>query len=946
MNNCPVCAQVLSDGSTRCDSCGTVTGAADSRNLSVLGRLAEEFTNAVRAGRNPSIEEYANRYPDLADRVRELFPALILLEGAAQGNAPLEQVSTKAPAPESMKTGSEPQRQRFVAGAILTGRYRIVNRLGKGGMGEVYRAEDLKLDQPVALKFLPEGLAFDGGALARLHREVSIARQVAHPNVCRVYDIGEMDGEHFLSMEYIDGEDLASLLRRIGRLPVDKATDIARQLCAGLAGIHEKDVLHRDIKPANIIIDGRGRARITDFGLAGLADQLRELSCAGTPAYMSPEQLQRGTLTPMTDIYALGLVLYEMFTGKRPFEAENINKPAGMRERQDPLPPSALVKDIDPWVDRIILRCLDKNPQARPSASRIAAAFAGGDPIAAALAAGETPSPEMVAATGGTEGFRPWLAWACLALVILGVGAAVFLGKQDSLVRRMPLEKPPEVLVERAREILRKAGYPEAPVDSAFGFETDYDYFEYVRSRDRSPSRWDRPPDSALQFWYRQSPRVLAREQMVQDEYFFIPGVTYFDPQPLYSGEASVWLDGRGRLISFEVLPPQMEQSATAEQAPDWSILFREAGLDPAEWVAVEPAWTPLLYADTRVAWRGSLPERPDIAMRIEAAAYRGKPVAWDLIGPWTRPSRVAAERPSAAEKTADFLNVAIVVALIGGGVFFARRNLHMRRVDRRGAGRLAGFVFALISIAWIFSEHHVPAPQGEIYLFLLFVSWALANSGLFWVFYISLEPFVRRHWPVSLISWSRLLSGSYRDPLVGRDLLVGCVLGSVWGLLNHLSYSVLHDPPSLHPPQLLTGVRAIMAVLSCSLVWSMFLGFVSLFLLFLLRVILRYQWAASAMFIVVLATTESLGSESLLLSWIVNALGWIVCLLALVRFGLLATVAGILFYILVSWFPITMQFSAWYSGIGLTGLVLLLGLAAYGFHTSMAGRSPDVLPL
>jgi serine/threonine protein kinase len=161
---------------------------------------------------------------------------------------------------------------------------------GRGGMGEVYRAEDLKLSQTVALKFLPESIAQDGAALARFHREVRIARQVSHANVCRVFDIGDADGLPFLTMEYVDGEDLATLLRRIGRLPSDKAVEVARQICAGLAAAHEHGVIHRDLKPANVMIDGRGKVRITDFGLAGVAGTFRaEESRAGTPAYMAPE---------------------------------------------------------------------------------------------------------------------------------------------------------------------------------------------------------------------------------------------------------------------------------------------------------------------------------------------------------------------------------------------------------------------------------------------------------------------------------------------------------------------------------------------------------------------------------------------------------------------------------------------------------------------------------
>src|SRR5947208_5536524 len=185
---------------------------------------------------------------------------------------------------------------RFTPGAIIAGRYRLVALLGRGGMGEVYRADDLTLDHPVALKFLPEG-AVDPDHLARFHNELRIARQVSHKNVCRLYDLGEADGRRFLTMEYVDGEDLASLIRRIGRIQQDKAIDIARQICAGLAAAHERGVLHHDLKPANVMLDGEGNVRITDFGLAlrqgsgdaiaaGDADVVR----AGTPQYMAPEQ--------------------------------------------------------------------------------------------------------------------------------------------------------------------------------------------------------------------------------------------------------------------------------------------------------------------------------------------------------------------------------------------------------------------------------------------------------------------------------------------------------------------------------------------------------------------------------------------------------------------------------------------------------------------------------
>ncbi len=189
-------------------------------------------------------------------------------------------------------------------------------------MGEVYRADDLMLGEVVALKFLPRHLATDPARVAQLIHEVRIGRQISHPNVCRIHDIGEVNGRHYLSMEYIDGEDLASLLRRVGRLSSDKAREIARQVCAGLAAAHAKGVLHRDLKPANVMIDGRGHARITDFGLAVISDRPRAAEVAGTPAYIAPEQLAGEVASVSSDLFSLGLILYnslraDAFTASR-----------------------------------------------------------------------------------------------------------------------------------------------------------------------------------------------------------------------------------------------------------------------------------------------------------------------------------------------------------------------------------------------------------------------------------------------------------------------------------------------------------------------------------------------------------------------------------------------------------------------------------------------------
>ncbi len=274
---------------------------------------------------------------------------------------------------------------RFLPGTEIAGRYRIVSLAGRGGMGEVYRADDLKLGHPVALKFLPRGVAESSRRFQLFVSEVRLSRQLAHPNVCRVYDIDEVDGQHFLSMEYIDGEDLKGLLRRIGRLPRDKGIEIAQQLCAGLAAAHEKGVLHRDLKPANVMIDGRGQARITDFGLACLEDSASGVGeISGTPAYMAPEQLARGETTIQSDLYSLGLILYEAFTGQPAHKSGSIEELNRAHAASSPRPSAELVADLDPAVERAILHSLQKDPRRRPASARA---------VADALVARETPSP-------------------------------------------------------------------------------------------------------------------------------------------------------------------------------------------------------------------------------------------------------------------------------------------------------------------------------------------------------------------------------------------------------------------------------------------------------------------------------------------------------------------------------------------------------------------------
>lgn len=251
---------------------------------------------------------------------------------------------------------------RLSSGTLIADRYRIVRHLGSGGMGVVYQAEDLKLGVAVALKFLSKEEAGSHRRLELFLNEVRLARQITHPNVCRIFDVGEVDGRHFISMEHVDGEDLASLLRRIGRLPQDKALSIALEICRGLEAAHDRGILHGDLKPSNLMIDAQGRAKIMDFGLAKFARHPElPAEIAGTPDYMSPERRRGASLSVQTEVYGLGLVLYELFTGRR------ASRDYERADSTDGPLPSTILDALDPIVERLIRHCLEADPGLRPS---------------------------------------------------------------------------------------------------------------------------------------------------------------------------------------------------------------------------------------------------------------------------------------------------------------------------------------------------------------------------------------------------------------------------------------------------------------------------------------------------------------------------------------------------------------------------------------------------
>jgi serine/threonine-protein kinase len=851
-----------------------------------------------------------------------------------------------APTPEPRAIPAE---GRFIPGTLLAGRYRLVALLGRGGMGEVYRAEDTRLGQAVALKFLPDSVARDAAVLERFYAEVRIGRQVSHPNVCRLYDLVEVDGHHCLSMEYVDGEDLSALLSRIGRLPADKAVEIARDLCAGLAAAHDKGVIHRDLKPANIMIDGKGRARIADFGIAALADDIDSQDFAGTPAYLAPELLDGKPASIRSDLYALGLVLYEACTGKRLFDARSLAELKSLQQATEPPSLSSSARDIPPALERLVLRCLDRDPEARPaSAHAVMAALPGGDPLQAAMAAGETPSPAMVAAAGKTGELRPAPAWGWLASAVLGLFLLAWLSAQSTLIGRVAPEKSPEVLAEKATAILASLGYAERPQDSHGVFTLDGEFLNHVRDQGESPRRWDnldRAQPGPLQFLYRQSPGELVAQRSLMRG--FGPGeagrVTESDPPTNQPGMIDVRLDREGRLLALHVVA--VPRSPVGDgKAPDWQPLFAAAGLAPADLKPALPVVAAAVAADHWAAWTGTYAGQPGVEFRIEAAALRGKPVWFEIRGPWTRPG---------ADELGAPLRIAIATVL-GASLFMwvtigvlVRRNLRLGRSDLPGARRLVGFLLATTLVSQMLRADHVAMLLEETNLMANIAAQVVLYGVIIWLLYVALEPIARRRWPQLLVGWTRLVSGRWRDPLVGRDLLVGCVAGIALALVLHLAIvaPAWGELPAPVPRGRVFSTLSDFRHLLHFMLWSPFaavtIGFGTLLGLLIYRAILRKAWLAVVLQGVALyfGFAAFTGIEEV---WsLAGALFTAIYLLVALRAGILAAVVGFYVFLVLEATPLTLDFSLWHADRTLATMALVLALAAFGFWHSLGGKSP-----
>jgi serine/threonine-protein kinase len=528
---------------------------------------------------------------------------------------------------------------------------------------------------------------------------------------------------------------------------------------------------------------------------------------------------------------------------------------------------------------------------------------------------------------------------------VAAVVATLALQPRTTLLGLVPLEKPPEFLQERAREILAAAGHGEKAADSLFAFDADLEHLQDLAQRGEGWGSLRSAPPSAVRFWYRQSREEISRYGAGSI------GDWITDPPNDRPGMARVALDPDGRLLSFLVVPGEKTVSGTVSpqdgKAPDnlFDPLLRATGVDPATLAPAPSEWAPPVYADQRTAWTGTWPGKGELPVRIEAAAAGGKPVALRVVLPWTRPSEQPATPLRFWSRASRVVEVGSYVVVIVAASIVALRNVRRGRGDRRGALRLALYIGA-VRMAWFLGAHHVASADEQV-TFAAHLAYAMQRVGIVYVFYLALEPYARMLWPRMLTSWVRVLEGRFQDPLVGRDLLVGAAAGAVIALNSRLAVAfaeMLGDfsaiphfthwsLDALRGP--ISALVALLAIHTQQLVEIIY----PLTLLLVFRLLLRRTDLAIVAVTLVALVLFLPDSGNLPIYVVVIGtdliLGWFV----LFRSGLLAFATLFLVFASLDQTLVPLHPGSWYGGAALLALAFAAAPAAWGFWFSRPRR-------
>jgi serine/threonine protein kinase len=675
-----------------------------------------------------------------------------------------------------MSVALERQSTPLAAGTLLANRYRIINKLGEGGMGTVYQAEDQWIGQSVAIKLLRSGHNEDLGTLSE---EVKLARQVTHPNVCRVFDLAIHEGTQFLTMEYVAGDHLGSLLRRVGRLAPERANDVAQQICAGLHAAHQQGVLHRDLKPANVLIDAQGQAKLTDFGLASLATRQQwDQPIAGTPAYMAPEQFDGHPPSVQSDIYSLGVLLFELYAGKHPLvdvhpQAPTVAEFATHHRAKRPTQPSQWVMDVDPQVERAIAACLAKDPRQRPpSVLDVAAKLPGGQEAI------HSPRLSTAPYTSKPNQLQPtshrWLSivgWALAAAV--GCVVLQLLGRMAGTHAFMQFTLPTDQLRYQAQQLLKDIDPLANPslADSTVSVQPGYFHRILHQRRDRpAMERTDSQNSHRLVrfvYWDNIDPQRQSFE---------------VDPTPsghTPAGTRRLEYDSEGRLVKLEIA----RSTIVSSQIPlerQWDRLCQSAGIDPQSMVATPTAWLPNVFADQRMAWVARSTTPPHLPMQLRGASAEGEVVCFEVIKPWSDSNDEPMHSLLVPSGIPGAVTVALGLGLMIGFFVLAAINLRRGRGDRRGAIAMGLITLLSMAVTQVSMAREIPPSATRLVAWMDSLSTAIAGGLLACLAYLAVEPSIRRVWPQLEEGWLRLTTARWRDGVLGQHLLVAIGLGTV----------------------------------------------------------------------------------------------------------------------------------------------------------------------
>jgi predicted Ser/Thr protein kinase len=662
-------------------------------------------------------------------------------------NAPKEQ-------PEPWKpSGTDPAAETFVFRAdaslgSLSTRYDLLTELGRGGMGVVYRARDRETSDTVALKFLRPDISSDPGAMDRFRSELLLARKITHKNVCRMHELLRFADAAVISMEYVEGETLRSVLRRPQGIAPIRALEWAHQVCAALEEAHSQGVVHRDLKPENIMLDAQGNVKVMDFGLARPADpeMTRTEVIAGTPGYMSPEQAEGKALDARSDIYSLGLVLYEMFTGQPAFRAESAVGLALKQVKETPPAPREVNPTVPRYVEHVILRCLEKDPKKR---------FASAAEVRANLLEAATERRPMARIDEVTlpPHLERWQLtdWALAGAAVAGLALFFHFFAQTSFGPQMQVTFDRSVLLRRGEEHAQRLGMP-------LEGKGDIDLLHYV---DRYRYTTERVGGrAALQGANDSLPYLLW-----QVWWSHPVGVTY------------ATFNHRGEVVHLytSVPPTEPREEITPDQA---QLIAQEALLRFYGRSAAELQGPQILAGMRRdqpslgILWTAA-GDVHGMRQRYRADVSGGK--VWSL-GTWYElPAGYQAPRRSRASRYAEAARAITTIPLLLFGLVLG--VLQRRKVDLSARWRVTGAAVAFVVQAWaiwllMLRLDHFRLPVGAM------VGVAAAVAVLLGL--VTLERATLRAWPEKLVSLVRMLGGRVQNEACG----LAVVRGSCAGLL------------------------------------------------------------------------------------------------------------------------------------------------------------------